>query len=277
MTALAAVVAAVVLAATPLQQSVGYLQGRQDPSGGFAEPGRAPTPGLTAWAVLGLRAAGVPARELDAARRYLEAAEPATLTDAQLVLLALSSLGAPQPSLVTRIRAETRPGGAIGSTVNATIWGVLALRAAGEPLPEGSVRWLLRQQRASGGWSWHPKGPPDSNDTAAAIQALRAAGVTGAPIRRGLAYLAAHQRRDGGFELARGRGADVQSTAWAIQAYLAAGRPPPPGALRYLNRMRRADGSYRYSARYAATPVWVTSQAVAAAARKPLPLRGPAG
>jgi hypothetical protein len=272
---LVAAVLAAVSFVSPVQQSAQYLQSRQQPGGGFAEPGRQATPGLTAWAVLGLRAAGVPARDLADARRYLERSKPETLTDAELVLLALGSLGAPSPELVARIRAELRPSGAIGPTVNSTIWGILALRAAGRPVPGRSVRWLLARQRPNGGWPWHPRGAPDSNDTAAAIQALRAAGMGphALAIRRGLAYLRAHQRPDGGFELVRGRGSDVQSTAWAIQAFVAAGRPAPAPAHRYLARMRRADGSYRYSARFVATPVWVTSQALAAAARKPLPIR----
>jgi len=265
----AAAVAALVVAATPVQ----YLESRQLASGGFAEPGRQATPGLTAWAVLGLRAAGVPRDRLEDARGYLAASEPETLTDAELVLLALASLGDPPPELVARVRGELRASGQIGPTVNSTIWGILALRAAGEPAPTTSVRWLLRQQRASGGWPWHPRGAPDSNDTAAALQALRAAGIRGAASTRGLAYLRRHQRADGGFELVRGRGSDVQSTAWAVQAFVAAGQPPPPAALRYLARMRRPDGSYRYSARYVATPVWVTSQALAAVARRPLPIR----
>ena len=37
--------------------------------------------------------------------------------------------------------------------------------------------------------------------------------------------------------------------------------------------MRRPDGSLRYSARYATTPLWVTAQALQALARKPFPLR----
>jgi hypothetical protein len=269
----AALLATMVAFASPAQGSVRYLESRQQPSGGFAEPGRQATPGLTAWAVLGLRAAGVPRASLEDARVYLERTDPDTVTDAQLVLLALSALGPPPPELVARVRGELRASGAIGPTVNSTIWGILALRAAGEPAPSKSLRWLLQRQRPNGGWPWHPNGPPDSNDTAAAIQALRAAGIRGAAITRGLAYLRRHQRPDGGFELVRGRGSDVQSTAWAVQAFVAAGRPPPPAALRYLARMRRPDGSYRYSARYAATPVWVTSQAVAAVSRRPFPIR----
>jgi hypothetical protein len=157
--------------------------------------------------------------------------------------------------------------------VNATIWTILALRQAGEPAPPVLVRALRSAQRRNGGWSWHAAAAPDANDTAAAIQALRAAGVRGRPIDRAVAFLRRHQNRDGGFEVLAGRGSDTQSTAWAIQALLAAGRKPGTPAYRYLARMRRADGSYRYNARYVTTPLWVTAQVLPALARKPFPLR----
>ena len=48
---------------------------------------------------------------------------------------------------------------------------------------------------------------------------------------------------------------------------------PPAGALAYLARLKRPDGSYRYSSRYATTPVWVTAQVLPALAGRPLPLR----
>ncbi len=89
---------------------------------------------------------------------------------------------------------------------------------------------------------------------------------------RGLAYLRRLQNSDGGFELSSGRGSDAQSTAWAIQAFLAAGRTPPRGASGYLAELQRSDGSYRYSARYGTTPVWVTAQVLPALARQPFPL-----
>jgi hypothetical protein len=272
---LATLAASAPASAGPVQDAARYLEGRQTASGGFAEPGRQPTVGLTAWTVIGLRAAGRSPESLAAARDYLERNEDALTgaTDLQLVAIARAALGDRPPPLVRRLRVLEQPGGRIGPTVNSTIWGVLALRALREPVAPATVRYLLRQQRSSGGWSWHERTAPDTNDTAAAIQALRAAGVRGTPITRGLAYLRRHQNRDGGFELARGRGSDVQSTAWAIQAFDAAGVRPGPAAFRYLARMRRVDGSYRYSARFAVTPVWVTSQALTALARRPLPLR----
>lgn len=253
---------------------VRYLLSRAGPGGGFSEPGAAPTSGLTAWAVLGLRAAGVPSARLAPAQAFLASADsaPGPPTDAQLALVARASLGERPAGLVARVRAIGR-----GPTVNSAIWAVLALRAVGERPPPAAVRFVLQRQTASGGWSWAVGGAPDSNDTAAAVQALRAAGVGGRPIVRALAFLRRHQRADGGFELTRGRGSDVQSTAWCVQAFAAAGRPPPAGALRYLLRLQRPDGSFRYSARYVTTPAWVTAQALAALARRSLPLRALAG
>jgi iron complex transport system substrate-binding protein len=264
---LAAVIAAA-LAASP----AAYVEGRQQADGGFAEPGRASSPQLTAWASIGLAAAGRPNA---GAAAYLDRHEAAirSATDLELWLLGETASGRAAPDLVARLRALARPGGAIGPTVNSTIWGVLALRQAGATLPRGSVAFLVRRQARSGGWAWSTGGEPDSNDTAAAIQALRAAGVGGATVRRGLAFLRRFQNRDGGFELTDGRGSDAQSTAWAIQALLSARERPGPAAYRYLARLRRPDGSYRYSAGYVTTPVWVTSQALAALAGRPLPLR----
>ena len=224
---------------------------------------------------MGLRAAGRPARGLEGAAAFLERGEPGlrSATDLELVLLGRAALGDAAPGLLERVRALRRPDGLIGPTLNSTIWGILALRAAGDEAPSASVRLLLARQHRTGGWAWTIGAAPDSNDTAAAVQALRAAGVRGRPIARAFAFLRRHQRADGGFELSRGRGSDVQSTAWAIQAFVAAGERPPLAALRYLRRMQRSDGSFRYSARYAVTPVWVTSQALAALARRPFPLR----
>lgn len=273
---LAAVVAAPA-AAAPRDDAVRYLLSRQDPSGGFAEPGRAPTPGLTAWAVLGLRAAGVPSADLASARSYLIRSEDEleSPTDVALASLAHTALGVPRARLLERIGTLRQPSGAIGPAINSTVWCLLALRAAGESAPPETVRWLLAMQRRSGGWSWHPRLVPDTNDTAAAIQALRAVGVRARhpAIRRGVRFLRAHQRRDGGFALTRARASDAMSTAWAVQALVAARERPNAAAYRFLARMRRSDGSYRYSARFATTPVWVTAQVLPALAGKPFPLR----
>jgi hypothetical protein len=263
-------IAVLLAAASP----VSFLAGRQQPDGGFAEPGGRSNAALTAWVVLGLAAEGKPPA---GAAAYLAAQPVGDATDLALRILALEALGRPTASLADRLEGLRAPSGRIGPLVDSTIWGVLALRAAGRPVSKVSVRYLLQEQRPSGGWAWYPKGAPDSNDTAAAVEALRAAGVAGKPIARGLTYLRRLEGSDGGFALVRGRASDSQSTAWAIQAFLAARKHPPAGAYRFLARMRNGDGSYRYSARYSVTPVWVTSQVLPALVRKafPLPARSP--
>ena len=259
-------------AALALASPAGFVQSRQLADGGFAEQGRTSSPELTAWAVLGLRAAGVTAPK---AHDYLVAHEGdlATTTDVELAVAAEAVSGGVSPGLVARVRAAAHANGAIGPLLNSTIWGVLALRQAGEPVPARTARYLLAHQGRSGGFGWAVGIAPDSNDTAAAVEALVVLRVRGTPVRRALAYLRRLQNRDGGFELQPGRGSDAQSTAWAIQAFIAAGRNPGARAFAYLGRLRRADGSFRYSARYGATPVWVTSQVLPALARKPFPLR----
>jgi hypothetical protein len=244
-----------------------FVAGRQQPDGGFAEPGARSDPALTAWAVLGLRAAGrTPTRP---PADYLRETPAEDTTDLALRVLALRALGESSGPLLERLQRQRRRDGRIGALVNSTIWSVLAL-PRGE---RAAVRYVLRQQRRSGGWSWTPNGAPDSNDTAAAIQALRWNGVRGRPIRRGLAYIRRLTAPSGGVRLAAGREPDAQSTAWAIQAYVAAGARPPAAAFRFLASLRRPDGSYRYSRRYAVTPAIVTAQVLPALGRKPFPLR----
>ncbi len=268
----AAVLAGTAASATgPMAGSAAFLEGRQSTNGGFAEQGRIPDGSLTAWAALGLVAAdGSPvarARALDFLRTHM--AEISTETDLALRVVALAALGGTvDETLVGRLRRH-RP----DVLVNATMWTVLALRAVGEEPPRAFVQAILAAQAKGGGFPWSRGGRPDSNDTAAAIQALRAAGVGGASVRRAVVALRAFQNRDGGYALTKGRESDAQSTAWAIQALLSAGERPGKAPFRFLSRLRRADGSYRYSVRYGSTPVWVTAQVLPALAGRPFPFR----
>ena len=264
--------------AGPLDDASRYLIGQRAASGGFAEPGASANPGLTGWAILGLVAADhCPTRSGD----YLRGKPYPTATDLELRILALDALRARcafdvnLSGQVSQLIGLRKPSGRIGANVNSTIWGILALRAVGRQAGAKTISYLRAQQKPGGGWPWYPGGKADSNDTAAAIQALRAAGVSkdSRSIRRGLAYLRWLQNDNGGFELTNGRGSDTQSTAWAVQAFISAKRLPGRAAIRYLLSMQRSNGSFRYNRQFVTTPVWVTSQALAALAREPFPLR----
>lgn len=256
---LIALVAAVALA-SPAQ----FLRAHQGADGGFGETAGRAYPQLTAWAALGLRAQRAGTGN---ALAYLVAHEDelSTPTDVALGAVAEGALGHDPQTLLARLPAQP-------TQVNDAIWSVLAFRQSGRAARTADVTYLLRAQARKGGFSWARGGAPDSNDTAAGIEALRATGVDGKRITRALTFLRGFERSDGGFELQRGRGSDAQSTAWAIQAFVAAGAKPPPRAFAYLRSLRRSDGSYRYSRAYATTPVWVTAEVLPALARKAFPL-----
>jgi Prenyltransferase and squalene oxidase repeat len=247
----------------PLPSASKFLQAHRQADGSFKEAEGVASPALAAWAALGLVAAGqAPAGTLD----YLRVHEGDALAPATRALVALAAGALGDPQLAGRLSTTA------GQT-NAIVWTILARRQAGLGAPKSLVSALLARQAKSGGWGWAKGVAPDSNDTAAAVQALRAAGVTGAPIRRALNYLRKTRNEDGGFAIVSSRESDAQSTAWAIQAFVAAGAPVPKGVFTYLRSLRREDGSYRYSRSYVATPVWVTAQVLPAVLKKPFPLR----
>jgi hypothetical protein len=256
----AALLAAVVLAVSP----VSFLDAHQR-NGAFAEQNGTPDAVLTAWAVLGLRAVGAPA---PGSLAYLQAQAPALTspTDVAIAALAEEALGDRDEALLAKLRPK--PSGQIGDELNSTFWGVLATGSSSAQ----TTRFILAHQTRAGGFSWAVGGEPDSNDTAAALEALRVAHVHGAPVTRAVKFLRSFENKDGGFELTRTRGSDAQSTAWAIQGLVAAGVKPPRRAFAYLATLKRPDGSYRYSKQYVTTPVWVTSQVLAGLAKKPFPL-----
>jgi squalene-hopene/tetraprenyl-beta-curcumene cyclase len=91
---------------------------------------------------------------------------------------------------------------------------VPALVAAGtDPLSapiRRAVAWLVERQNADGGWgedlrsyddpSWAGRGASTPSQTAWALLALLAAGERGESVERGVAFLVARQRPDGGWD-----------------------------------------------------------------------------
>jgi energy-coupling factor transport system substrate-specific component len=279
-------------------RAAAYLARAQNADGGFGAALRArSTPLYTGWAAMGLSAAGrrparIPRDRTSVAGYLSRSAAGAWRTgDVERTILALVAWGLePRRSggadLVGRLRGRDRRDGSFGGLVNLTAFGVLALRAAGDPASGRTVRrgaaWIARQQNRDGGFGFSRRGAPSGiDDTAAALQALAAAGRRGSgAVRHAAAFLVRQQNRDGGLPLTPGAGSNAQSTAWAVQALIAAGRNPDrvrrAGSrtpLAYLRTLVGSDGAVRYSRTSRQTPVWVTAQALTALARRPFPIR----
>jgi hypothetical protein len=97
-----------------------------------------------------------------------------------------------------------------------------------------------------------------------------------------LDYLRKAQRQNGGFALGGSGAVNSQSTAWAVQGMIAVGASAQSikeggnSALDYLDGRQAADGHFSYSSSSDQTPVWVTAQALVAAAGKSFPIPPPA-
>ncbi len=282
----AALVAAALLLLTPatalsapaeLGRAGAYLAGSLDRRGCAAEPGGAPSANLTAWAAIGLVAAGrSAARAADCIAG--RTAELRSATDIELAILALVAAGRNPRSVGGRdlsaaLDRQLRRG-RIGRTPASNQFGILALRALGRPIPAAVRATLMRDQSRDGSWPVAPGGEGDSNLTASGIAAAVAAGVRASDprIRRAVRALARFRSASGGYALTAGARPDAQSTAWVLQGLAAAGRRDR-AAEAHLRRLARADGSIAYQRGVTITPVWVTAQAAIGLARRPFPLR----
>ena len=90
---------------------------------------------------------------------------------------------------------------------------ILGLSAADTAIPEGALKTLLALQQPDGGWEYTAGFGTWADNTALALQALLAAGLTAddAAILEGVQYLQSHQLEDGGW-------GDSSTTAYAIMA-----------------------------------------------------------
>jgi energy-coupling factor transport system substrate-specific component len=275
---------------------VTFLEGAQNADGGFgAAKGRRSSELYSAWAAVGLAAAGRDPCALTRDGHTVLSSidgEASTLRgagDLERTILALRACGVSTRRLaggdpVARLLRFRAGDGSFGRLVNLTAFAVLALRAAGEPAAGAVVgaaaRWLVRQQNPDGGFSYAARGAAsDVDDTAAALQGVVAASVPAGPVvSQAVVFLEHAQNPDGGYPLQPGGESNAQSTAWAVQGLLAAGRDPSAvvrggrSPLSYLAGLIASDGSVRYSSTSSQTPVWVTSEALAAFAGKPFPI-----
>ena len=283
---------------TSVTRGVRYLERAQNRDGGFgAGPGQGSSQLITGWTVLGLEAAG--RHPLDVKRggrtpidfirsRARELNETGEL---ERTVLAVRGAGLDARrfagrDLVSELLRRRRADGSFAGLANWTAFGIMAMRASGRTARSGAVArsatWLARQQGSDGGFSVSGGGASFVDETGAVLQGLAAAARgRGRAARTAVRWLRAVQNPDGGFGQAKGHDSNAQSTAWGVQGMIAAGAAPSSfrrasrTPLAYLGSLQQADGSFRYSRSSAQTPVWVTSQVVAALRRKTFPVQAP--
>jgi hypothetical protein len=264
-----------------------YLASRLTLSGGFAEAGTGtPSVSLTEWSVMGLTAAGRrPAlmhRTGGHTPLFFLASRAGGFDDAYSVaraILAAVAMGrSPYEfggrNLVTALRNMTASNGRIGAYNNSTYWGVLALRAANSPVPIKTLNYVRGSQGSGGGYGYAPGAAADSNDTAAAVMALRSSGIPCAwnAVARAYTYMHSLQRRDHGYALGPAAAADSQSTSWVVQARRKCSLTNT-GALSYLAARRLPSGAFNYQPGRTVTPAWVTAQVLPATNGRSYPVR----
>ena len=199
----------------------------------------ASTVGLTASAVLALRAAGADGsrpRRAPTSSPTRPAFKPTE--SPQLAAMAEAVTGGASPSLVAALKALRQPTGLIGPTLNSTYWGVLALVQAGRGCAAGDGE--RDRGRAAPGRRLRVGGAASLRTTttpSAAVEALAAAGVRVGRWRAGSRTSVHAATPTAATSSPPGGRSNAQSTAWAIQAFLAAGAKVPAGAFAFLARL----------------------------------------
>jgi len=172
---------------------------------------------LSPWSYVALAVCGEP---LSAARvgRTLQSLEGQETTTRALLILTLLAAGQ-NPSdyqgrnLVAELAAAQLPSGKFADhlleggerLVNAHLWAILALKAAGEPLPrpEAARRWLIERQHPDGSFHWDAlsSDTADVDTTGMALMALAALGETpeSPAVQKAVEYLKTAQLPDGAF------------------------------------------------------------------------------
>lgn len=211
-----------------------------------------------AWVTMALAAAG----ETTLSVEYLKTVAGSATTDYAKAVLAIVAAGE-NPKTYGNIDyvaaiSGTASDGQLGSStlINDDMWGIIALRSAGEPLGHavitGAKQFIVNNQNDDGGWSYAVGGPSDSNDTAAAIMALVEAGVSpsDASIAKAVAYLEGVQNSDGGFAYQAGSASDAGSDSWVIAALNKLNQDPhqweKSGAtpISHLQSLQDTDGGF---------------------------------
>jgi hypothetical protein len=277
-----------------IQKALSYLHTLQNDDGGFSNPGEESAVSNTEWAVMAIVAVGEDPHEwknnshspIDYLRE--NANNLTGSTDYARMILALVAAGenprdfAGTDFVVELKKNYLREDGQFSDFTYTTIWGILALSSAGEDVST-SIKWLKGQQNEDGGFAWAPGEKSDYDDTAAAIEALIAAGENpdSKVIRDAIEYLKSGQNDDGGFRYFGTSPSNAASDAWIIQAIVACGQKPVDkewckkgnNSVKHLLSLQQPDGSFNYTSYLKSNPGYMTVCAIMALLSKPFPIK----
>jgi energy-coupling factor transport system substrate-specific component len=294
-TLVALIVAAALLPAQAHAANVGsatrWLVATQNQDGGFpSSTGEESDTMTTAWAMLGLEAAGRNPLDVVKSGRtpvdFLRANVKKLRSSGDLArtIVALEGAGVNPRSfggenLVATLAGRRAANGSFEGWPGTTAFSVIALRRAGASGGlNKTLSWLAGVQNKDGGWGDVPGRESNADVTGLVMQAMPGTQAGD----KGLDYLRKAQRQNGGFALGGSGAVNSQSTAWAVQGMIAVGASAQSikeggnSALDYLDGRQAADGHFSYSSSSDQTPVWVTAQALVAAAGKSFPIPPPA-
>jgi len=277
-----------------IQQALEYLRTLQNNDAGFSNPGEESALSNTQWAIMALVAAGEDPREWKKNGRspidYLrENANNLTgSTDYERMILALVAAGDnPRDfagrDFVAELKEDyVKENGQFSDFIYTTIWGILALSSVEEDVST-SVLWLKGQQNDDGGFAWAQGEKSDYDDTAAALEALIAAGERpdSRVVRDAVAYLRTGQNEDGGFRYFGSSPSNAASDAWIIQAIAACGQNPGDedwtvngtNPVDHLVSLQQQDGSFYYTSYTKSNPGYMTACAIMALRGQPHPIK----
>ena len=270
---------------------------RRTPTGGGApRAGQPPSELYSAWAAMGLAAAGRPPQSVRRdGHTVLEALRALAGTlegpgDLERTMLALHACGAPVTSLAGKnllagLLHYRAADGSFAHQVNLTAFAVFALRAAGHsaadprcvPRARGSPASRTPTAVSTSPFAgvpatWTTPPPPcrvSSTRASAAARASRARSRSSCTPRTPTAVSPSSREANRTPSPPRGPSRASSRPASNVEAVRHRGSRSPLG---YLESLVAPNGSVRYSRTSAQTPVWVTAQALTALARAPFPI-----
>lgn len=284
------VVVTSVHADTITDNGLAFLQTKQDSAGKISGYG-----GESQWAAIAFAASGVDVATVKnpsvSLKDYLLSDKPASgsaATEWERRILAIVAIG-DDPSNFSGVNyvqnlESLSNNNQIGDTtlLNDDIFGLLALTASGsltgQTTKQSELTFIIQHQGSDHGFSWTTDTScawcgSDSNDTAAALQALQAAKDNSltdpnldSAIESAKAYLLSLQKSDGGFGYDAYSDSDGSSTAWALMALNSLGLKDSPEAQQaraWLIANQETDGGFHWMSGYS-SDTYTTSHAVIA-------------